>query len=355
MLAFNHLGSLGRLGNQMFEYAALRGIAANRGFDWVIPPPDHKGIENYSLHDCFKLSEDRVEGIVENDAISRVYWTDNKNPLRTISLNDSDLHNLDPSELDVNPKAIHNQIVLETTISGSLPVGVYQYAYKYITDSGAESGISPLSNLYHISNTNSSGYKTYYGGAPGNLSNDGFLLSVQNLDSRFDKIIVYSIFYEGLNFQPEVSEVGTFDINNNEAKFRHTSLTTVIQNGIESILIPTNTWDVCKDIAIKDNVLFAANLRQKKNYVTEKEWNVKILRYKQNEIGNGIGGSLTTTDPNVKDYYCPGSYDPDNVVEAGSATSYVKNNIASTDVFVAHRYLPTQGSAEWGLAVILAS
>ena len=65
MLAFNHLGSLGRLGNQMFEYAALRGIAANRGFDWVIPPPDHKGIENYSLHDCFKLSEDRVEGIVD--------------------------------------------------------------------------------------------------------------------------------------------------------------------------------------------------------------------------------------------------------------------------------------------------
>jgi len=65
MLAFNHLGSLGRLGNQMFEYAALRGIAANRGFDWVIPPPDHKGIENYSLHDCFKLSEDRIEGIVD--------------------------------------------------------------------------------------------------------------------------------------------------------------------------------------------------------------------------------------------------------------------------------------------------
>ena len=73
MLAFNHLGSLGRLGNQMFEYAALRGIAANREFDWVIPPPDHKGIENYSLHDCFKLSEDRVEGIV--DPIQSVSYT----------------------------------------------------------------------------------------------------------------------------------------------------------------------------------------------------------------------------------------------------------------------------------------
>ena len=28
MLTFNGIGSLGRLGNQMFEYAAIRGIAA---------------------------------------------------------------------------------------------------------------------------------------------------------------------------------------------------------------------------------------------------------------------------------------------------------------------------------------
>ena len=35
MLSFNKLGKSGRLGNQMFQYAALRGIAANRGLDWV--------------------------------------------------------------------------------------------------------------------------------------------------------------------------------------------------------------------------------------------------------------------------------------------------------------------------------
>ena len=65
MLAFNNIGSLGRLGNQMFEYAALRGIAKNKGYDFMIPTPDRKGIENYSLHDCFKLSPDRHEGIME--------------------------------------------------------------------------------------------------------------------------------------------------------------------------------------------------------------------------------------------------------------------------------------------------
>tara|TARA_B100001059_G_scaffold60917_1_gene56701 strand:+ start:2384 stop:3235 length:852 start_codon:yes stop_codon:yes gene_type:complete len=65
MLAFNHIGSLGRLGNQMFEYAALRGIAAKHGYDWCIPTPDRKGIENYSLHECFKLVPERKEGVIE--------------------------------------------------------------------------------------------------------------------------------------------------------------------------------------------------------------------------------------------------------------------------------------------------
>ena len=44
MLAFNNIGSLGRLGNQMFEYAALRGISKRHGYDFMIPTPDRKGI-----------------------------------------------------------------------------------------------------------------------------------------------------------------------------------------------------------------------------------------------------------------------------------------------------------------------
>ena len=37
MLAFNHLGQLGRFGNQMFQYASLKGIARNRGLNYCIP------------------------------------------------------------------------------------------------------------------------------------------------------------------------------------------------------------------------------------------------------------------------------------------------------------------------------
>jgi hypothetical protein len=55
MLAFNELGNIGRLGNQMFQYAALRGIAAAKGYDWCIPPFTTPRIDNYSLANCFQM------------------------------------------------------------------------------------------------------------------------------------------------------------------------------------------------------------------------------------------------------------------------------------------------------------
>jgi hypothetical protein len=56
MLAFNDLGNNGRLGNQMFQYAALKGIARRKGYDYCIPPFNTPRIDNYSLNNCFKLS-----------------------------------------------------------------------------------------------------------------------------------------------------------------------------------------------------------------------------------------------------------------------------------------------------------
>jgi hypothetical protein len=54
-IGYNRLGSNGRLGNQMFQYAGLRGIADNRKFDWMIPRPENYGDSNYGLFDCFEM------------------------------------------------------------------------------------------------------------------------------------------------------------------------------------------------------------------------------------------------------------------------------------------------------------
>jgi len=56
-ISFNKLGRSGRLGNQMFQYAALRGIAEKRNLHWVIPPPDSTGKDEYGVENNYCLFE----------------------------------------------------------------------------------------------------------------------------------------------------------------------------------------------------------------------------------------------------------------------------------------------------------
>ena len=55
-ISYNRLGSNGRLGNQMFQYAGLRGIAAKHNYSWLVPPSNSYGDANYGLFDCFEMS-----------------------------------------------------------------------------------------------------------------------------------------------------------------------------------------------------------------------------------------------------------------------------------------------------------
>jgi hypothetical protein len=70
-IGYNRLGSNGRLGNQMFQYAGLRGIAFNKNYEWVIPKPINYGDSNYGLFDCFEMSSVKEEnfGFVNGQSI----------------------------------------------------------------------------------------------------------------------------------------------------------------------------------------------------------------------------------------------------------------------------------------------
>ena len=63
MIGNDRIGSNGRLGNQMFQYASMRGIAASRGYDWVVPPQDYDHTANYALFETFNMSTVKPENI----------------------------------------------------------------------------------------------------------------------------------------------------------------------------------------------------------------------------------------------------------------------------------------------------
>ena len=71
MIGNNRIGCNGRLGNQMFQYASMRGIAAVKGFDWVVPPENYDHTANYALFETFKMTnvQEKNIGFVEGEIL----------------------------------------------------------------------------------------------------------------------------------------------------------------------------------------------------------------------------------------------------------------------------------------------
>ncbi len=122
MLAFNELGNNGRLGNQMFQFAALRGIAANRGFEWCIPPFGTRRIDNYSLSNCFEMGSvsQRNQGILDRGyapvVVEKQFHFDEE--LYNLCPNDVSLHGFFQTEKYF--KNIENQIRKDFTFHESI-------------------------------------------------------------------------------------------------------------------------------------------------------------------------------------------------------------------------------------------
>jgi hypothetical protein len=69
VIGFDHIGTIGRFGNQMFQYAALKGIATNLGFEYTIPPEyPQVQIDNYGLLEAFDLSHNNI-GFSQNKTL----------------------------------------------------------------------------------------------------------------------------------------------------------------------------------------------------------------------------------------------------------------------------------------------
>ena len=61
-VSFNGLGNEGRLGNQMFQYAFIRGMSKKHGYDFMIPHQSADRFDNYGLFECFELEGCKYTG-----------------------------------------------------------------------------------------------------------------------------------------------------------------------------------------------------------------------------------------------------------------------------------------------------
>ena len=92
MIGNNRIGCNGRLGNQMFQYASMRGIASVKGFDWVVPPEDYDHTANYALFETFKMTnvQNNNIGFVKGNILKETIHCFDKNLVDSCS-DDTDL------------------------------------------------------------------------------------------------------------------------------------------------------------------------------------------------------------------------------------------------------------------------
>ena len=91
-ISYNRLGSNGRLGNQMFQYASLRGIAAYNGYHWQIPSDDVfvtlEVLRNPTITLTKRCSTPRMVLILMR--ISKRRNTSDTSPIRSVKISPSD-------------------------------------------------------------------------------------------------------------------------------------------------------------------------------------------------------------------------------------------------------------------------
>lgn len=157
---------------------------------------------------------DNIKGIFcyENSELQKVYWVDGVNQLRYINIADSNFKS------DTNPDGklpITNEIYMNSSpefklghtirverISGGgvFNAGVIQYAFTYYMKYGAETSIVDMTPLYYVSEKER-----------GLLADEtvgcSFKIRIENPDTRFDYLRIYSIQRTSLNGTPVVKIV----------------------------------------------------------------------------------------------------------------------------------------------------
>ena len=254
----------------------------------------------------------RVVSRYENEKIQKIYFTDDFNQLRILNIADDDTINISPELLDINPSADFSDIeVINFINGGSFEQGIVQYAYSLYSDNGTESKISSLSLPYLVDNTVSVGNKSLE-------------VSLSNIDSKYDYIKVYRVLYDTIEGTPVISQIADQRVTDTFNFIDDGSI--VIANiPVEDFLFLGGDPFVCKDIAIKDNRLVAANIKET---FFEVDYDARAFRFT-----SGSPSALLFDDNNVPGGNVIPQADGKNYFQivAGSITADIGNLPADHD------------------------
>lgn len=216
-------------------------------------------------------------GIIETSKVYKVYWTDGIHQPGILNI-------LKEEVIEINDQ-VHfwRKINLTETVNitkaytgGYFHSGTIQYAFTYWSINGVESNIFRTTDIFDIS------YSDRAGG-PEDICNCNFTITLNNLDSNFDYLRIYSIQrtaltsesvitivrdiylesykYEDTNAELKVSTVTYTDSGKNHTAYDINAF--ILQGAGEELIIGT--------MSTKDNTLFAGDIKVERIPVVDLE------------------------------------------------------------------------------------
>lgn len=201
----------------------------------------------------------------ESDKVDKIYWVDTKHQLRHLNLEQS-IENGDYTELiDMNVDLIEaissadlsQPVISEINFGGTHTSGMIQYAYSLYKLNGSQTMLSPISDLIPLGKGESEG-----GGAPNEVVGTAPTVVINNIDTKYDNIVVYAIKYTSLDSTPTVSIIEDTQIPESGQLQIYDNGSVIYNSSIEEIKLINNSLNFPSAIASKDNRLFLANFRE---------------------------------------------------------------------------------------------
>lgn len=200
----------------------------------------------------------------ENQNIDKIYWVDAKNQMRFLNIKHS-ISNQDLEELIDLPSTVINMVgkynltqpkISQLLTGGNHTAGVIQYAYNLYRLNSSQTKLSPISELVSLDNDALGG---------GNLNETVSTLPVikiDNIDSYYTNIKVYSIKYTSYNETPIISLIDDREIPSNKIVEVYDDGSTISTLSLEEFLFLGSDITIPKHINTKDNRLFFANYKE---------------------------------------------------------------------------------------------
>lgn len=236
-------------------------------------------------------------GYYERERIQNIYWIDGINSLRKLNISEPRVFLKNNGLIDVITESKINPPVLKDVRSnGSLNVGQIQYAYSYYIPGGQKTYFSLPCPLIHLttSNEKSDDSGRQYKGSyihdteidnndiveTTELKNSGksVTISFEDIDTRYEYVEIVSIHYTQLNSEPTITVVYRGKITDN---FTFTDYGTAKLETYSNALYSLFNIDfIPQTMAVKDNILFVGNIREK--YYSSDNWesfDTRAFRY----------------------------------------------------------------------------